>query len=156
MAGSSWIINRRTKSGGKRRLVRFRLEGREAPQRYGGSFVTRAEALARKRFIDGELAAGRVPAFDLGRAADVRGPTLAEGCEAWRATRLDVGESTRAVHRVALGRALPLLGAKRVTEIDAEDVAELVQGLAARGARRGTIRKTLTYLASVFDHAKVD
>src|SRR4029453_12343823 len=42
------------------------------------------------------------------------------------------------------------------TETDAEELAELVQGLAARGARRGTIRKTLTYLASVFDHAKVD
>jgi hypothetical protein len=53
MAGSSWIITRPTKGGGKRYRVRFRLGGREAPHLYGGSFPTRAEALTRKRYIDG-------------------------------------------------------------------------------------------------------
>jgi integrase len=156
MAGSAWIITRPTKSGGKRYRVRFRVGGREAAHQYGGSFSTRAEALARKRFIDGELAARRVPGFDLVVTEALQAPTLAEACETWRATRIDVTESTRTVHRVALGRALPPLGAKRVDEIGGEDIAALVQSLVARGKKRGTIRKTLTYLTSVFEHEGVE
>lgn len=60
MAGS-WIVTRATKDGGKRYLVRYRLGGRESVQRYAGSFRTRAEALERRRWLDGELAAMRVP-----------------------------------------------------------------------------------------------
>src|SRR5512133_68822 len=156
MAGSSWLETRPTKGGGRRYRVRFRLGGREATRLYGGSFRTRAEALMRRRYIDGELAAGRMPVLDLVVAEAPQTPTLAEACETWRATRIDVTESTRTVHRVALGRALPLLGAKRVDEIDSDDVAALVQSLVAAGSKRGTIRKTITYLASVFEHEGVD
>ncbi len=51
----SWIIGRPTKDGGKRYRVLFRTGGRESSARYAGSFVTKAEAVARKRWVDGEL-----------------------------------------------------------------------------------------------------
>jgi integrase len=63
---------------------------------------------------------------------------------------------TRVLHRVALGRVLPILGARRVDTIDAADVADLVNGLAAGGYKRETISKSITALAQVFDHAGVD
>jgi hypothetical protein len=54
---SSWLIARPTKDGGRRFLVRYRLGGRESNARHAGSFKTKTEALARKRWVDGELAA---------------------------------------------------------------------------------------------------
>ena len=61
---STWTIRRAAKDGSPRYRVEFRLGGREAPTRYGGSFKTKREADERKRWIAGELAARRVP--DLG------------------------------------------------------------------------------------------
>ena len=58
---SSWIIRRATKDGGTRYRVEHRLGGRESATRYGGSFRTKREALARNAWIVGELAALRVP-----------------------------------------------------------------------------------------------
>jgi hypothetical protein len=51
---STWITTRTTASGGKRYRVEYRLGGREAPTRYGGSFKTRREADERKRWLSGE------------------------------------------------------------------------------------------------------
>ena len=63
---SSWIVARPTKAGGRyrgrpRHRVVYRLGGAGSPHHYGGSFATKAEALERKKWIDGELAARRVP-----------------------------------------------------------------------------------------------
>lgn len=58
---SSWILTRQTKNGGRRYRVLYRLGGRETPQAYGGTFTRKEDALTRKRWIDGELAALRVP-----------------------------------------------------------------------------------------------
>ena len=44
---SVWIRTRSTKGGGKRYRVEFRLGGREARIRYGGSFATKREATIR-------------------------------------------------------------------------------------------------------------
>ena len=82
-------------------------------------------------------------------------PTLAEAAERWRASRVDVTEGTAVGHRVQLGRALPLLGARRVDDITPADVAEVVAALHAAGRKRETIRKTLTALAQVLDYAGV-
>jgi integrase len=71
-------------------------------------------------------------------------------------SRVDVTESTRTLHRVALARALPTLGTRRVDEISVENVVELVAALAANGSRRETIRKTVKYLAAVLDEAGVE
>jgi hypothetical protein len=43
--------------------VEYRLGGRESQTRYGGSFKRKEDALKRKRWLDGELAATRVPTF---------------------------------------------------------------------------------------------
>src|SRR5918992_5358086 len=100
---STWIIARPTTKSGRRFRVEYRLGGREAPTRYGGSFKTKREADERKRWIAGELAARRVP--DL-RSLETRERALsvAQACERWRAARIDVSDSTRVLHRVALAR----------------------------------------------------
>ena len=58
---SVWIERRETAGGRTRYLVKYRLGGRESAHRYAGSFQTRREALARSRWVAGELAAVRVP-----------------------------------------------------------------------------------------------
>ena len=63
---SSWIVARPTNPEGRhkgrpRYRVVFRMGGSGSPHHYGGAFATKAEALERKKWIDGELAARRVP-----------------------------------------------------------------------------------------------
>src|SRR5207247_1922339 len=106
------------------------LGGRETAPRYGGSFKTLREARVRRDLIAGELAALRVP--DLRRAATAAAPTVREAAARWRASRLDVSDGTRVLHRVALDRVLPILGSRRVDELEPVDVAGMVTALAAR------------------------
>jgi integrase len=148
---SSWIVARPTKDGRKRFLVRYRLGGRESQARHAGSFKTKTEALARRRWVDGELAALRVPDLSALEREPERAPTLREAAERWKSSRVDVSEGTRVLHRVALDRLLPLLGDRRVDEITVEDVNEAVAALAAKGRKRETIRKSVKYLAAVLD-----
>jgi integrase len=150
---SSWITTRVTRAGEKRYRVEFRLGGREAPTRYGGSFRTKREADGRKRWISGELAARRVP--DLESLETGSALTVAEACERWRASRVDVTESTRVLHRVALARVVPVLGSRRVDELTGEDVAHLIETLSTAGKKRETIRKSVKYLAAVLDYEGV-
>jgi hypothetical protein len=70
--------NRRAASVSLRR-VEYRLGGREAPVRYGGSFKTRREASERQRWIGGELAAKRVP--EIRFAEQQAEPTLIQAYE---------------------------------------------------------------------------
>jgi hypothetical protein len=150
---SSWITTRVTRTGERRYRVEFRLGGREAPTRCGGSFRTKREAEGRKRWISGELAARRVP--DLVSLETSARSTVAEACERWRASRVDVTEPTRVLHRVALARVVPVLGGRRVDELTGDDVAHLVETLSAAGKRRETIRKSVKYLAAVLDYEGV-
>jgi integrase len=151
---SAWI-ERRENAGGTRYIVKYRLGGRESMRRYAGSFVTRRDALARQRWVAGELAAMRVPRIgdldELSHAA----PTLAEVAERWRASRVDVTDGTAVGHRVQLGRVLPLLGSRRVDEITPADVAGLVAALHGDGRKRETIRKSVAALAQVLDFAGI-
>jgi integrase len=151
---SVWIRTRPTKDGGKRHRVEYRPGGRESKIRYGGSFRTRREALARKAWIAGELAALRVP--ELRGLEPVRTPTLAEAAARWQTSRVDVAASTAVQHRTALNRALPVLGSRRLDTITPQDLAELVALLHADGKARESIRKTLTALAMVIDHAGIE
>ena len=57
---AAWIKRRKLSSGTLRYEVRFRLRGR-GPQLYAGRFKTRRDAEVRKRWVEGELAALRVP-----------------------------------------------------------------------------------------------
>jgi len=97
------------------------------------------------------LATRTVPDLRSLEVTVTRPPTLAEACERWRGSRRDVTEGTRVLHRVALSRALPVLGSKHVDELTVADMDTLVQVLAAAGKRRETIKKTLKYVAAVLD-----
>jgi len=153
---SSWIITRATSDGGKRYRVEYRRGGRESATRYAGSFKTKREALERKAWVVGELAARRVP--DL-RSLEIAAPqalTVTAAVERWRASRVDVAEGTRVLHRVALNRVVPILGQRRVDEITVEDVNAMIAELAAKGKKRETIRKSVKYLAAVLEENGID
>jgi integrase len=152
---SVWIERRENTSGATRYRVKYRLGGRESAHRYAGSFATRREALARRAWVAGELAAMRVPRLGQLEESSNGAPTLADAAERWRASRVDVTRGTAVGHRVQLARVLPLLGSRRVDEITPADVAELVTTLHAAGRKRETIRKSLTVLAQVLDYAGV-
>lgn len=151
---SSWIIRRETASGPRYRVL-YRVGGRESAQRYAGSFPTKTEAVARKRWVDGELSALRVPdirALDNAPAVT----TLAEAAKRWHASRVDVAENTKTRHGLELSRVNRLLGGRPVDELTPGDVAGFVAALASGGYARGTIRKTLQTLAMILDHAGVN
>ena len=132
--------------------VEFRLGGREAPTRYGGSSNESRGARA-KAWIGGELAARRVP--DLSSLDEsIVTPTLAQTYESWQATRVDVSEATATYQRSRFRRASSL-HRRPVDGITAADVATLVGELSAAGKARETIRKTVTVLSMIFDHASV-
>ena len=154
---SSWIITRHAEDGGKRYLVRYRLGGRESAQRYAGSFRTRAEATQRRRWIDGELAAMRVPNLSSLEREPVRAPGLAEAVEAYRQSRIDLAEATRVNIRTSLNLIVGALDdARRVDRFSPQDIADVVGRLHATGYKRETIRKAVTHLACVFDFAGIE
>jgi integrase len=97
-----------------------------------------------------------VPDLKALRSTTANAPTLREAAERWRASRHDVTEGTRTLHRVALDRVLPALGDKRVDAITAEHVADLVADLAGTSRKRETIKKSLTYLSAVLVDAGVE
>ena len=149
---SVWIRRRVTSAGETRFRVEFRVGGRESRVQYAGSFRTLREANARRGYVAGELAGLRVPDLKALERVAVT-PTVREAAERWRASRVDVADSTRVLHRVALGRVLPHLGSRQVDEIEPADVAELVATLVAAGYKRETISKSITALAQVLDYA---
>ncbi len=104
---SVWLTTR-TAGGAKRYRVEYRLGGREAPMKYGGSFKSKREADERKLWISGELAARRVP--DLGSLGQApQKPTLTEAAKRWYATRVDVAPNTKLHHRSAMRNLLAVL-----------------------------------------------
>ena len=153
---SAWIERRATKTGAIRHRVKYRLGGRESAHRYAGSFKAKRDAVARLAWVAGELAAMRVPNRRAVEVAPARAPTVAEACERWRAARVDVVEGTRVLHRVALGRVVPILGDRLLDELTVDDVNELVRELASTGRKRETIRKSVKYLAAVLEENGVD
>jgi integrase len=154
---SAWIERRQTASGLRYR-IRFRLGGAESVPRYGGSFGTRREALSRLRWVEGELAACRLPdpGAALRESAGRRVPTVGEAAEAWRASRLDVAGSTGVAHQVALARLTPELAATPMDELQVPDVATWVAALAKQGLARSSIYKSLAALRMALDHAGLE
>ena len=148
---STWIVRRRRSDGGTTFRVLFRLGGRESMPKHGGSFRTMREARIRRDWIAGELAAARVPNLTLSSPSRER--TLEAAAASWRASRVDVAESTATTHRVNLRRILPVLGDRAVASIEPTDVAALVAHLHEGGLKRESIRKTVGTLAMVLDFA---
>ena len=118
-----------------------------------GLFGCARDARTRRAWVAGELAAMRLPELVIDTAPAL--PTLTEAATRWQASRLDVAEATRVQHRTALGRALPMLGSRRLDDLTPHDVAALVTHLAEAGKARESIRKTVTALAMVLDHAGI-
>lgn len=143
---SAWIVKRAPNGRAPRYEVRFRLGGRESRQRYGGSFRTKAAALTRLRWIENELAAFRVP--DLHFQERAVQPSLAAVAEKWRASRIDVQETTGRTHQTHIDRILPVLGDRPIDAITVQETAEFIGNL---GLKRETIRKTRSALAMIFD-----
>ena len=150
----TWIERRPTSAGKTRYRVKYALGGAGTPKHYAGSFTTMREALIRKKWVAGELAALRVPDLSV-LAEPVPSPTFAEAAQRWQASRVDVAEATQVQHRSAINRALPLIGTVRIDAITPQQVADLVAALHAAGKARESIRKTLTALAMVLDHAGI-
>jgi integrase len=150
---SAWVERRKTKSGSVRYRVEFRTGGRESASRYAGSFPTKREALARKAWVAGELAALRVPDLASLNTEKIESPTLGTVAERWRISRVDVADGTAATHRVNLGRIIPRLGTRPVDTITPSDVADLVTAFSEDKLARESIRKTLATLAMVLDFA---
>lgn len=106
---ASVSIVREERSGTVRNRVLYRLGGREAKRRHGGSFVTKKLAEKRRDWIAGEIANLRVPDLRLLEAEQVV-VTLGATAERWRDSRVDVTAGTAQTHRVNLARILPLSG----------------------------------------------
>ena len=129
---SSWIVARATPGGRKRYLVRFRLGGRESSQRYAGSFRTRVEAVERRRWVDGELAAMRVPDLSTLEQKPAQTTTLADAAAAYRTSRIDIAEATRVNIATSLNLILGVLGAgRRVERFTPQEIADAVSQLHA-------------------------
>jgi integrase/recombinase XerC len=152
---SAWI-ERRSTADGPRFRVKYRLGGSESAKRYGGSFGTLREARIRRDRILGDLAAGRVPdlAITIPEAPPVL--TLATAAEAWRASRIDVAETTRTLHRVALARFVRVLGDRDVTTITPADISAVIGDLSAGGLARNSLRHSLGALRQTLEHVEVD
>jgi integrase len=156
---SVWIRTRPTKDGGRRYRVEYRPGGQEAKIHYGGSFKTHREALARKRYVAVELAARRVPELKLIAVGESQAPMLPNATEAWRASRVDVEQQTRNMHRsdvARIFRVAPALREMRVDEIGVDDVAALVVALTEAGYKPETIKKSRDALAMTLDYCNVD
>jgi integrase len=149
---SAWVERRAAKAGTRYR-VKFRVGGRESVPRYAGAFRTRREAKIRRDWVAGELAAMRVP--DLGVLAEPEAaPLIRDVAKRWQESRVDVAEATRVQHRSSLHSLLPLIGARRVDDFSAADVADLVAEL-AKTRKKETVRKMIVHLAMLLDHAGV-
>jgi integrase len=151
---SSWIEKRWAKRGDVRYRVRFRVGGAEAVPRYGGSFKSKTEARVRQKWVDGELAAMRVPNLKALAEPEVK-PTIREIAVRWQASRQDVREATAVQHRTSLNHVNRLLGDKRCDEIGWEDVQRMIDVLAHESRARESVRKCRTALSMVLDFAGV-
>jgi integrase len=126
---------------------------------YGGSFKTLREATVRRNWIAGELAAKRVPDLTHVETKAPKLPMFPEAFDVWRASRVDVDEQTRNMHRSSVGRIFkvaPHLRGRRVDELTVDDVAVLIAGLAEAGYKRETIRKTRTVLSQTLDFYELE
>lgn len=150
---SVWIARRPTRNAAVRWRVGYRIGGRESPAQHGGSFATQREALARRNWIAGELAAMRVP--DLRLIEQSAAPMLREQARLWKESRVDVSPGTAETYRVAIGRLDQHLDDVAIDSIEPATVAQLVAKLHSAGLKKQTIRKTVSVLAMILDHAGV-
>jgi integrase len=147
---SSFIVTRKTKTGERRFVVRYRLGGRAWPVQHGGSFQTMKAARARRDLITGELAAGRNPAQVLLIAPKAPVWTIATWTEKFIASRIDIDANTTKNYRTALKKVGESFGDRDPAAITADEVAEWVAELAQR-FKPGTIQLYLIAFRLLLD-----
>lgn len=146
----AWIIARAT-GGGVRYEVRYRLGGR-GPQFYGGRFHLRREAVARQRWIVGEIAAMRVPNVHALRERAPSRALAAWGGE-WVASRVDVTVATRANYANHMGR-WGHLAHRDPHGLTPGDIRAWVATLT--DLKASSVKRYVTTLRQVLDFAGVD
>jgi integrase len=151
---STWIA--RVERNGKVSFrVMYRLGGRESSPKHAGVFRTQREAKTRRDWVAGELAALRVPDLRLVTSTEAT-LTVRRLADEWKQSRVDVSRGTMQTYDVCLGRILPRLGTEPVSSVDAKRVGALVAELHNDGLKKQTIRKTVSVLAMVLDHGRVE
>jgi len=151
---SVWIRRRPRKNGALSFRVEYRPGGREASVRFGGSFPTLRLAKRRRDYLLAEMASGRMPDLRPFTAPESAPQTLRQAARRWQESRVDVAEGTKHTYRVNLERILRVLGDRAVDSVTVSDVTALVAELAS--LKRESLRKTLSTLAQVLDHAGVE
>jgi integrase len=153
---SASITARKTKGGGRRYAVRFRLGGRAYPVEHGGSFPTLREARIRRDLIAGELAAGRNPRDLLWTLTEQpKARTFQQVFEDFIASRVDVAPATLENYKTARERLVPVLGARDPLRLSWQDVQEAVTVLTA-DLSPATVRIYVGTLRQVLDFAGCD
>jgi integrase len=154
---SASITARRTKGGGRRYVVRFRLGGRAYPIQHGGAFPTMKEARARRDLIAGELANGRNPT-DLLRSM-VESPSKSQTVYQWRdrflKSRHDADDNTIANYRSSLNGFCDHFEGRAADDLTVAEVAEWVAELAAKH-KPGTVRQKVIAVRLLLDFAGCD
>jgi integrase len=152
---SASITPRKTKGGGRRYAVRFRLGGRGYPVEHGGSFPTMREARVRRDLIAGELAAGRNPR-ELLRALteQPKARTLEQVFEDFIASRVDVAPATLENYKTHRDRLVPVLGAREPLRLSWHDIQEAIGKLS--DSSPASTRIYVSTLRQVLDFAGCD
>jgi integrase len=152
---SSLVITTRRAKSGPRYHVRYRLGGRAYPLVHGGAFRTLKEARARRDLVAGELAAGRNPADLLRAMVEQRVErTFAQVAEAYRLSRVDIGDETRKNMRSHLLRLNKTFGERDSSSITPTDVQEWIG--ASTNLKPASLSRYLATLRLVLDHAGVE
>jgi integrase len=152
---SAFIVPRDTKDGARKYHVRFRLGGRAYPVEHGGAFITLKEARARRDLVAGELAAGRNPRVLLAAMAEkplVR--TFEETAEAYRVSRVDIGDETRKTMHSHLLRLNATFSGRDPASITPAEVQEWIA--ANMDLKPASLARYLATLRLVLDFAAVD
>jgi len=132
MASAS-ITARKTRTGQRRYVVRYRLGGRAYPVEHGGSFPTMREARIRRDLIAGELPAGRNPRDVLARlSTDVPVRTFRIAAAEYKASRVDIADETAKNLKSHLAAVLPVFGDRDPAAVTMQDVQAWISGLSLK------------------------
>jgi hypothetical protein len=133
---SVWIRSRPTKAGEARYRVEYRVGGRDTPTQFAGSFRTKRLATVRAAWVERELAELRVPDLTI-TDAEAMSPTFEVAAQQWLDARIEVANGTKIQNRTSINRALKVIGNKRLEDLDAHDVADMVVRLHGEGVAVG-------------------
>lgn len=141
---------------GKTYQVLYRRGGRYFPIESAGSFKTEKEAKLRRDLVGGWLAAGLNPKDELGKL-QVAAPTirtLTSWATAFKASRLDVADSTATNIKYSLKCLTDELGDRDPAAVTVADLQELVVS-ALETRKPSTIKGYLEKWRMLFDYAGV-